>query len=240
MLFGSSGLLRVPSGDPRLGAAAAEARALYAGDDPGHDWSHVERVLASCTAIGGEVGADLGILLPAALLHDIVNHPKDDPRRPDSSREAAAAARPILVEAGYEEEEIARIAALIVEHSYTLGRPPSSLESAVLQDADRIDALGAVGILRAATCGGRLGAGYYHPADPFARRRELDDSRYTIDHFFTKLLDLPATLNTAPARREGERRVAIMRAFLDELALELGTDPAEEVRRPGPAARNPG
>lgn len=232
-MFDSGGLLRVPPADPRLDAVAAAARALYTGEDPGHDWSHVERVLASCAAIGREVGADLGVLLPAALLHDVVNRPKDDPRRSLASREAADAARPVLAEAGYEEEEIARIGAIILEHSYTLGRPPSSAESAVLQDADRLDALGAVGILRAATCGCRLGAGYYHSADPFARGRDLDDGRYTIDHFYTKLLGLPATLHTAPARREAERRAAMMRAFLDELALELDQERPVEVRSPG-------
>jgi len=208
--------------EERLERLIVVTRGRYASDDPGHDWTHVERVVRSCQELGGVAGADLSLLVPAALLHDVVNRPKDDPARLLASRDAADEAARLLSQAGYSHGEILRICSIVLEHSYTAGRAPSSLESAILQDADRLDALGAVGILRAATCGARLGAAYYHSGDPFARDRQLDDFRYTLDHFYTKLLTLPETLNTEAARREAERRVVFMGEFLAELGREIG------------------
>jgi uncharacterized protein len=211
---------------------AAVARPFYGHDDPGHDWSHVERVSRLCYRIGSDLNADLGVLLPAAVLHDVVNCRKNDPGRLDASERAAVVARSLLSESGYAESEASHICTIIVEHSYSLGLRPSSLEAAVLQDSDRLDALGAIGVLRAATCGARIGASYYDSTDPFARGRSLDDSRYTLDHFFTKLLDLPGSLNTDPARCEGLRRVVIMRDFLHELGVEIDAEYAAWDPRP--------
>jgi len=205
------------------------ARPHYLRDDPGHDWSHIARVTRTCGRLGRELGAELAILFPASVLHDLVNVRKDDPARTAASTRAAAAGEPLLRAAQYSEERIQQIGCVIVEHSYTLGRPSSSLEAAILQDADRLDALGAIGILRAATCGTLLGAAYYELGDPFALSRGFDDSQFTVDHFFTKLLNLPASLNTVPARREGQRRVEAMQDFLCELGFEIG---AKYITRP--------
>ncbi|PIG92852.1 hypothetical protein CSQ79_14880 [Gloeocapsopsis sp. IPPAS B-1203] len=190
-------------------------------DDPGHDWLHVMRVLKSCKQIGALVGADMQILASSALLHDLINVPKNSPKRSEASTAAAKASEDILRNAGYDDIEVQRIQRVIIEHSYSLGYPPSSIESAVLQDADRLDALGAIGIFRAATCGCRLGAAYYHLDDPFASDRVLDDQQYTVDHFFTKLLDLGKQMNTAPAQAIAEHRVSFLRDFLTELRLEI-------------------
>jgi uncharacterized protein len=167
------------------------------------------------------VGADIDVLVPAALLHDVVNLPKNDPNRKQASAHAAQVAGDILTAACYSEGETLCIRTVIEEHSYSLGRQPTSLESAVLQDADRLDALGAIGVLRAATCGCRLGAAYYDLDDPFAETRNVDDARYTIDHFFAKLLRLSEHFNTDVAKREGAKRTAFMRQFLAQLKGEI-------------------
>ncbi len=207
--------------DERLSYLERKARRCTPNEDPSHDWLHVERVSHWCRRIGSELEADLGTLLPGALLHDIVSLRKDPLERATASAAAAQAAEPLLAACGYERNEIERIQAIIRERSYSAGHEPSTLESAVLQDADRLDALGAIGVLRLVTCGVRLGAQYYDPEEPFARQRELDDRSYSLDHFFTKILQLPACFNTAPGKREAERRVQFMRQFLEQIGSEL-------------------
>jgi uncharacterized protein len=205
-----------------LGKLADRVRPRYDGNgDPGHDFAHVERVLATCRRLGEELGADLDVLLPAALLHDVINVPKNHPDRLRASELAAAEARGMLADAGYGEGTIARIAQAIVEHSYSRGMKPSSLEAAILQDADKLDAIGALGVLRLVACGTRMGSRFLDPADPFARKREPDDKRYMVDHFFAKLLKLEGMMNTEPARAEARRRTETMRGFLAELEREL-------------------
>lgn len=180
------------------------------------------RVASACLRLGRELGADLDVLMPAAFLHDVVNVPKNSPMRAEASRLASEKARAILEEASeIDGQLLGRIVAAIEEHSFSRGLKPSSLESAILQDADRLDAIGAVGIMRTTSCGVAMGSRYYEPKDPFARSRELDDRRYTIDHFFAKLLKLEGLMNTEPARREAKARSEFMRAFLERLRSEI-------------------
>ncbi|APR82575.1 metal-dependent phosphohydrolase [Minicystis rosea] len=207
--------------DARIAHLVEVIRPRYDNGDPGHDFAHVERVMKSCTRIAESVGADLSIVLPAALLHDVINVPKNHPDRAAASAKAAEEARDILRDAGYAPAEIERIAVVITEHSYSLGKAPSCLESAVLQDADRLDALGAVGIMRTVTCGCKMGARYYDAAEPFAKTRPLDDERNTLDHFYVKLLKLADTMNTEIARREAARRTELMHAFLRQAEGEI-------------------
>ncbi len=189
--------------------------------DPSHDFAHILRVLTSCETIGAREGADQAILRPAALLHDIVIVPKNDRGRSEASTLAAEAAKPLLRDCGYGDEAIDRIAAVIVEHSFSKGKAASSIEAAVLQDADRLDSLGAIGLFRTATTGCLMGAAYYNVEDPHAEHRALNDKAYTLDHFETKLLKLPGLMNTATAREEAERRAAFMRIFRDEFWREV-------------------
>ncbi len=99
--------------DERLGQLERLARYRYETGDPGHDWTHVERVVASCQRFGGEVGADMALLIPAAMLHDLVNLAKDDPGRLEASAASAEEADGILQEAGYSGEEIEQIKSII-------------------------------------------------------------------------------------------------------------------------------
>ncbi len=196
----------------------------YDDDDPSHDLAHILRVAHSCRAIAREEGGDLDLLIPAVYLHDLINLPKNHPKRAEAGDLSARAAAPMLDRAGYSADEIDPICTVIREHGYSSGRAPSTLEAAILQDADRLDAIGAIGVMRAVTTGVRLGARYYHLEEPFADERPLDDRRFTIDHFFTKLLRLESTMNTKTGEREARRRVEFMRTFLDQLAREIPSD----------------
>jgi len=199
-----------------------EARARTQATDPSHDWSHIERVAALCRTLGKEEGAEERILLAAAYLHDLINVPKNHPDRANASLASAKEAAGILREHGYGSDEVRRVVRAIEEHSFSRGLACTSIESRVLQDADRLDALGAIGVLRTATCGATMGAAYYDLIDPLARDRALDDSRYTLDHFPAKLLRLAERFNTASGRREADRRTRFMEVFLRQLADEIG------------------
>jgi len=91
----------------------------------------------------------------------------------------------------------------------------------VVQDADRLDSLGAIGIARCLLVGGRLDRPLCDADDPFCERRSPDDALYTLDHFYTKLLKLPATMQTAAGRAEAERRAGLMQEYLDALRAEI-------------------
>jgi uncharacterized protein len=197
------------------------AKPFYNNGDPGHDFAHVERVIANCRAIGASAGANLELLLPAALLHDVVNLPKNHPERLAASDMAAKKSAELLKSAGYLEEQIQKIKEIITEHSYSLGKKPSSIESAVLQDADKLDALGAIGIMRTVTCGAKMGSSYYDLNEPFVKTRPLNDKAFTIDHFETKLLKLAALMNTEAGRLEAAKRTSFMKEFLSQLSREI-------------------
>jgi uncharacterized protein len=189
--------------------------------DPSHDFLHVLRVKATCERIGKAMGADLDRLIPAALLHDVINVPKNHPYRTRASEMAAEEAKEILRQHGYPETECGAISQIISEHSFTRGAKPSSVESAILQDADRLDAIGAIGILRAFTCGCKLGSAYYDVEDFSGKGRPLDDKKFTVDHFFVKLFKLPGMMNTEAGRAEASDRARFMTSFLDRLSAEV-------------------
>jgi uncharacterized protein len=206
--------------DPRLERVMAAAW-LRIDDDPGHDWSHILRCAEMALTIGEKVGADLSRLLPAAFFHDVVNVPKDDVRRAEASTHSAATASAVLVQLGYDGLEAQAIGTIIREHSCSLGAEPSSLESAVLQDADRLDAIGAVGIMRMVTCGVRLGTSYYDLADPFLAARQPNERSFMLDHLFDRLLRLGDRMNTDFAKAEAKERITFLRTFVDQLRKEV-------------------
>lgn len=205
----------------RLENILERAKPFYDNGDPSHDFSHIHRVLQTCQQLGRQEAADLNILLPAAILHDIVNIPKNSDKRSKASELAAEKASKILKECDYSDEEIERIYNVILEHSFSLGKKPTSIESEVLQDADKLDALGAIGIMRMVTCGTRMGASYYHQEDPFADHRELDDKSFSLDHFERKLFKLPEMMNTSSAKVEATKRREVMKTFLISLQDEI-------------------
>lgn len=220
-----SELLAFIDSRPALRALLAEV-ARRADGDPGHDLDHVLRVALWTVRIGGDaLFADEAVA--AALLHDLVNVPKSSPDRSRASELCAEAARPLLRAEGFSEEATERVTEAIRDHSFSRGASPVHPLARALQDADRLEALGAIGVFRTLSTGVLLGARYFHPDDPWARHRALDDKAWSVDHFFTKLLRLPATMLTAAGRREAERRAAFMRALLEQLGDEVGESPPE-------------
>jgi uncharacterized protein len=191
------------------------------GGDPGHGSVHLRRVVAAALALAEAENARADVVLPAAWLHDCVHVGKDSPDRARASRLAAAHAVSFLQAAGYPADALPEIAHAIEAHSYSAGIPPRTIEARVVQDADRLDALGAIGIARCIAVGSALGRPLYDPDDPFCESRAPDDAGASIDHFYTKLLKLSATMQTDAGRQEAERRTAFIRAFIGQLRSEI-------------------
>ncbi|MEM7631143.1 MAG: HD domain-containing protein [Pseudomonadota bacterium] len=188
--------------------------------DGAHDIWHIRRVWATCLRIADALDhpIDRQVLMIAAYLHDIVNLPKDDPRRKEAAQLSADHAVAWMAARDLPGQDA--VAHAILGHSYSAGHPCETLEAQVLQDADRLEALGAIGIARCFLTAGRLGAGIVDGHDPLATARPLADQRFALDHFEVKLFGLPDTLNTAPARAIAAERVPLMRAFQAALARE--------------------
>ncbi len=189
--------------------------------DPAHDLSHIKRVVNNARYLTDIEQCELQITLPAAWLHDCVQVPKDSPDRHRVSRLAADEAMRFLESLGYPEALLPAVHHAVAAHSFSAAIPVESVEAGVVQDADRLDALGAIGITRCLLTGGALGSGVYHPDDPFCEGRKPDDKAWMVDHFYAKLFKLPATMVTEAGRREAERRVQMMKGFLAELGREV-------------------
>ncbi|MFB9995336.1 HD domain-containing protein [Deinococcus oregonensis] len=190
--------------------------------DAAHDTAHLERVARWTLRCAPTLAP--GLAIAAALTHDVVNLPKNHPQRAQASTLAADAVRARLPSLGFDAAEAEAVAAAVRDHSYSRGATPETLLGAALQDADRLDALGALGILRAAAAGGSMGRALLHATDPFCTARTPDDAAYTVDHFFTKLLRLETTFQTPTGRQEAARRTGVMRVFLANLGEEVGVE----------------
>jgi uncharacterized protein len=189
--------------------------------DAAHDLEHVRRVVNNAKKILKGEAADEEVVLAACWLHDCVVLPKDHPDRKEASKLAAGKAASFLEEQDFPSEKIGAVKHAIESHSFSAGMTAETIEAMILQDADRLDAIGAIGIARALMVGGKLDRLLYRRDDPFCDNREPDDGRFTVDHFYQKLLKLPDQMNTAEASRIAERRAEFMRQFLVELKLEI-------------------
>lgn len=194
---------------------------FYNSPDPAHDWAHIGRVAQVAKEMALELNANLECVLAGVYCHDLVNLPKDHPDRKNASIMAAEKAQPLLEESGFKEDEIQIIKKAIIEHSFSKGLKPSCIEAAIVQDADRLDALGAIGILRCAAVNTQMNARFYDPFDPLAEMRELNDKSFMIDHYFVKLFKLPDLMNTESGKKLAQKRVQYMKSFLNELLEEI-------------------
>lgn len=200
----------------------ALAQRRITGDDPSHDLHHALRVLANAERIARAEGADLDVIVPAALLHDVVNHPKHDPRASRASDESAALAARILRRVpGYPRAKISAVAEAIARCSFSKGLPPATLEAAVLQDADGLEATGAIAIMRTFASTGQMRRPFYHASDPFCRTRVPDPKHFAVDLFYARLLKVLGRMHTPTARRIAKRRTAFLQKFLAEFRREL-------------------
>lgn len=191
--------------------------------DPAHDLAHIQRVVTSGIALCEREKAELAIVLPACWLHDCVNVDKKSPLRDQGSRLSAKRALEFLAEIGYPEQYFDDIAHAICAHSFSANIATKTIEAEVVQDADRLDALGAIGLSRCLMLGANWGSSLYDPLDPFATERELDDKNYCIDHFYVKLKGLVGTMKTQAGLTQAQQRWDFMQRYLEQLALETGT-----------------
>jgi uncharacterized protein len=208
--------------DEKVTARLSElARARAAGNGPAHDFSHVRRVTESARRIAIAEGADLEIVVPAALLHELFNYPKNHPQSHLSGEVCAEQAALLLRAEHYPEHMIVAICDCIASHAFSRGIVPATLEGKVLQDADRLDAIGAIGVARCFATVGEMRLPFYDADDPFCRSREPDDKSWGLDHFYRKLLRIPDALHTPAARAIAADRVRLMTQFLAQLECEI-------------------
>ncbi len=196
-------------------AALAFARELFQGDASGHDWFHTLRVYRTALAIQEVEGGDAEIVALAAILHDV-----DDPKlfSGGGNRNATSflANHP----------KAAEILDAITTVSFKGGNGmrPRAIEGMIVQDADRLDAIGALGIARAFAYGGSRGRALHDPDVP--PRAHMTEAEYrasestTVNHFYEKLFQLKSRMNTAEGRRRAESRDLYMRGFLEEFLRE--------------------
>ncbi|MCE9679711.1 HD domain-containing protein [Shewanella sp. AS1] len=196
--------------------------ASRAPSDSAHDLQHIKRVVNTARELACQSGALLEVVVPAAWLHDYVALTKDHPQRSDSSRLAAEGACEYLQNIHYPAQYLDQIYHAILAHSFSAQVAAQTLEAKIVQDADRLDALGAIGIARCLQVGSSLGRALYCADDPFCRERQPDDSRFTLDHFYQKLLHLPETMQTQAGKEAAHRRRAVMMTFIEQLAIEIG------------------
>jgi uncharacterized protein len=207
-----------------------EVEGYFAGvDDLAHDWEHVKRVYRLALVIAEQEGADKFIVGAAALMHDLGRAAPPDPTAADHRithhADLSVVLATELLDRYLVPVEIQQaILHAIVAHSFSKNIAPQTLEARVVRDADRLDGLGAIGIMRWAMTGiirRNPQTKAYHPADPFAEQHTPDDQLYILDHFYSKLLKFSDTMTTETGRAIAEQRTAFMRHYLEELRKEL-------------------
>ena len=197
---------------------------LYLGADPAHDFSHILRVFKNAQIIGLREGADMQVLLWAVLLHDAgsVSKLSRGSEELESESRRRKAAEEFLETIGLPEEARTKVLYAVEVHRFSKGIKPVTLEAKILQDADRLDAIGAIGIARVFMTGGTLKRALYDPRDPFCKIREPDDTKWNLDHFYKKLLNLESGMHTKTAQELAGRRSAVLRKYLRNLEEEIG------------------
>ncbi len=198
--------------------------------DSGHGIDHVQRVVENAKRLGIAENANPAIFLPAAWLHDCVAVAKNSPQRSLASRLAAKAAEDFLGSIDYPPDLIPAISHCIAAHSFSANIPCETIEAKVVQDSDRLEAVGAIGLARCLMTGGSMRQRLYHPDSPFPIDRPAMDNVQSIDHFFAKLLGLHKTMQTAAGKVEARQRTDFLIAFLKQLGYEIGY-PVDELDR---------
>lgn len=193
-------------------------------DDLAHGWEHVGRVYALTLHIAEREQGDRFIVGMAALLHDLGRSvPRNETRH--HADLSVTLATTLMQDANVPNPQQEAILHAVIAHSFSRGVEPRTQEARIVRDADRLDGLGAIGVLRWAVTGALRrtpDTRSYHPQDPFGQQHPLDDSRYMLDHFSSKLLRLEETMLTETGRILAQERTAFMRSYLAEFRRELG------------------
>ena len=186
-------------------------------NDPAHDFEHIMRVYRNAERICKTESGNKKLVLSAVLLHDIIKNKNQK----NSSEKSAKLAEKILKENHFSPDEIMIISDAITEHSFSKGRIPSTPEGKILQDADRLDAIGAIGLARVFSFSGSHNRPFYDPEDPFSKNRNVNDKKWALDHFFKKLLKLEQKMNTKTGKLLAKKRTKILKNFLKEMKHEI-------------------
>ena len=184
-----------------------------------HDQYHVERVYNLAVRLAQMEGADLDIVKAAVLLHDIARAMEDEGAICDHASEGAKLARRILKETGFPKDRIDDVAHCIKTHRFRNNSVPESLEAKILQDADRLDIIGAIGIARVIARGGWSNKPIHDPALP-PKTKYDGKSESSVNHIYEKLLNVKGTMNTDTARKIAKERHAYVEQFLERFLKE--------------------
>lgn len=190
--------------------------------DAAHDASHSLRVAKNALEIAQTEGGDPEILVAAALLHDICNLKKSDPKAHLSAQLSCEQSKKILKQVTFPENKIPFVLDAIACHSFSAGLTPKTHEGKVFQDADRLDGLGAIGIARLFATSATFNSKFYAHEDPFLTRgRTPNDKLYAVDHFFVKLFKIPEKMQTQTGIDMAKKRIMLMKEFLKHLQTEV-------------------
>jgi uncharacterized protein len=192
------------------------------GQDVSHDFIHAMQVLTHAENIAKKERADLDIIIPAALFHDIIVYPKNHPKRYDSQKDSAFLTEKVLKQINeFPKNKIEKIKNCILECSFSKNIMPKFLESKILQDADGLEATGAISIMRTYSSSGQMKRLFYDTKDPFCQHRKPTPSNFALDLFYARLLQIEKRMHTKTAKKIAKRRTAFLQNFLTELKLEL-------------------
>ena len=194
---------------------------IYLKNDPAHDFEHIMRVYRNAEKICKTEKANKKLVLISVLLHDIVKVSFSSKSSKSSANASTEKSERILKKLNMPKIEIDIISEAISNHSFTKKKVSNSIEGRILQDADRLDAIGSIGISRAFCVSGVKNRPFYNPDNPFAKKRKLDDKKWALDHFFKKLLLLEKLMNTKAGKSEAKKRTSILKNYLKDLEKEI-------------------
>lgn len=206
-----------------ISQVACEIQKQFSGEETGHDWYHIERVWKNAELIARHEDCDQFIVELGALLHDIADHKFVA----DFEAETELRTRAILEKNGLDSERISQVLHIVQHCSFKGGiseNKMKSIEGLIVQDADRLDAIGAIGIARTFAYGGKYGNMIYDPSvqpTDFQSEEEYRTKRtHTINHFYEKLLLLIDRMNTPTGIRLAKQRHEYMKGFLEQFYKE--------------------
>lgn len=195
---------------------------LFENEGTGHDWWHLHRVRNNALLIGQNEKCDLELVEIAALVHDIGDH-----KFTDNKNAQDEGIRKLFNALGIENEYADSIIEIVKQVSYKgagVKTTPKSIEAKIVQDADRLDAIGAIGIARAFAFGGNRNRLLYHPDQPPTLHESFEayktDNGHTINHFYEKLFLLKDRMQTSKGREIAEERHLFMEDFLNQFFKE--------------------